>query len=196
MAYGENETLGIYAHIPDEGECSLGEIRNRLVYDSRIPVHSQVWVVWIGRTRVECDSLHDAMNTAFKIAKRCGFPKGVGISALKDGVKRCNAKHLQPKSDYTVEQRLVLTVPAKHDIQTNESEYIAAECKVLEVEFRGSQGWWIRMGYEGGEFAAIESMDGQLEVQTPVGAKAAAPDCYGGLEGIIPPLYIAIRGVR
>ena len=195
MSIGENEILGIYYRHDEKGKILLGSIRNRFYYDSRPPVHRQVWDVSIGRTRVECDSMIDAMETARKIAERVGFSEHVSIDSMDRRVLLApRIMQRFPKSDYAVGQRLVLTVPVEHDALRNKSECIAAECEVREVDYRGSKGWWIRFGYEGGEFAAIESMDGRLEVQAPVGSEAAPPE-GDGLQGCVN-LHTAIRGVR
>ena len=194
MAYGENETLGIYIGSPNH-EGLLGTIRNRLEYDSKIPVHRQVWDINIGRIRVQCDSFSDALGTERKITQRLGI-KGAHIGEIDPQIPPTReASRLIPQSDYTVGQRLVLTIPVKHDWISGEKECIAAECEILEVKPLGSTSWWLRIKYDAGEFAALESMDGQLEVQSPVGSEAAEHDNHGGLKGY-PFLHVAIRGVR
>ena len=194
MAYGENEMLGIYVgHRADRK--LLGTIRNRLVYDSRIPVHRQVWDIRMGRTRLECDGFDNAVAIEAKLARRLGL-QHVSLGELDEDVPRYKeVSQMTPQSDYSVGQRLVLTIPLEYDPITEKTDLIAAECEVLEVVSLGSTGWWLRINYEGGEFAAIESMDGRLVVQAPVGKEAAQHDGHGGLEGCVKP-HVAIRGVR
>lgn len=170
MTYGDNERVGIYRQ--DHGERLLvGEVKNKLMFVSGLSVHEQKWEVWVGKARVQCDTFFGAMRTASKMAKRIG-EDSVFFSEMEMGKYAQGVLRREFKSDYVVGQKVQLDIPVAHSAFTGLSECISAECEVLEICSIGNNGWWIRMGYENGEFAALEEMDGQLSVQAPVGTVA------------------------